>query len=158
MPARMVFLKDKPPWRPSTLAQHRPCGVWYGGNSMYTRIAWTRIQSCVTWDWSSNILTTWCKEPTHWKRPPCWERLRARGEGGDRGWDGWMASLITQWACIWANSGRQWKTEKPRVLQSMESQRAGHGLETEQQQHQQSGEIFGSQCLGFKIFKKMTEW
>ena len=25
-----------------------------------------------------------------------WERLRAGGEGGDRGWDGWMASL-TQW-------------------------------------------------------------
>ena len=31
-------------------------------------------------------------ELTHWKRPWCWERLRARGEGGDRGWDGWMAS------------------------------------------------------------------
>ena len=29
---------------------------------------------------------------THWKRPWCWERLRA-GEGDDRGWDGWMASL-----------------------------------------------------------------
>ena len=26
---------------------------------------------------------------THWKRPWCWERLKARGEGGDRGWDGW---------------------------------------------------------------------
>ena len=24
---------------------------------------------------------------TRWKRPWCWERLRARGEGGDRGWD-----------------------------------------------------------------------
>ena len=35
----------------------------------------------------------------------CWERLRARGEGGDRGWDGWMASL-TQWTWVWANSGR----------------------------------------------------
>ena len=32
----------------------------------------------------------------HWKRPWCWERLRAGGEGGDRGWDGWMASM-TQW-------------------------------------------------------------
>ena len=30
----------------------------------------------------------WCKEPTHWKRPWCWERLMARGEGNDRGWDG----------------------------------------------------------------------
>ena len=41
--------------------------------------------------WSSNILATWCKEPTHWKRPQCWERLRAGGEGDNRGWDlaGW---------------------------------------------------------------------
>ena len=44
------------------------------------------------WSWNSNILATWWEELTHWKRPWCWERLRARGEGGDRGWDGWMAS------------------------------------------------------------------
>ena len=48
------------------------------------------------WSWNSNILTTWCEEMIHLKRPWCWERLRARGEGDDRGWDGWMASL-TQW-------------------------------------------------------------
>ena len=35
---------------------------------------------------------TWCEEPTHWERPWSWERLRAGGEVGDRGWDGWMAS------------------------------------------------------------------
>ena len=35
----------------------------------------------------------------------CWERLRAGGEGDDRGWDGWMASL-TWWTWVWANSGR----------------------------------------------------
>ena len=28
---------------------------------------------------------------THWKRPCCWERLKAGGERGDRGWDGWEA-------------------------------------------------------------------
>ena len=39
------------------------------------------------------------------ERPRCWERLRA-GEGGNRGWDCWMASL-TQWTGIWASSGRQ---------------------------------------------------
>ena len=39
------------------------------------------------------------------KKPWCWERLRAGGEGGDRGSDGWMASL-TQLTWIWANSGR----------------------------------------------------
>ena len=54
------------------------------------------------WCWSSNSLATWCEELTHWKRPWCWERLRSGGEGGYRGWDGWMASL-TQWAWVWAN-------------------------------------------------------
>ena len=57
------------------------------------------------WCWSSNTLATWCKEPTHWKRLWCWERLRARREGGNKGWDGWMASLA-QWTWIWANSRR----------------------------------------------------
>ena len=38
-----------------------------------------------------NTLATWYEEPTHWKRPWCWERLKAR-EGDDRGWDGWMVS------------------------------------------------------------------
>ena len=34
-----------------------------------------------------------------WKIPWCWERLKAGGEGGNRGWDGWMASP-TQWTWI----------------------------------------------------------
>ena len=44
------------------------------------------------WSQSSNMLATWCKQLTHWKWPWCWERLRAGGEGGDRGWDGWISS------------------------------------------------------------------
>ena len=48
-----------------------------------------------------------CEELIHWKRCWCWEKLRAGGEWGDRGWDGWTASPTQQtWA--WANSGRQW--------------------------------------------------
>ena len=43
------------------------------------------------WGWSSNTLAPWCKESTHWKRPWCWERLRARGEGDDRG--RWLDSI-----------------------------------------------------------------
>ena len=73
------------------------------------------------WSWSSNILATWCEELTRWKRPRCWERLRAGGEEDDRGWDGWMASLI-QKRWTWANSRRWWGTEKAGVLQPMESQ------------------------------------
>ena len=44
-----------------------------------------------------------------------WNRLKERGEGGDRGWDGWMASS-TQWTWVWANSRRWWKTEAWRAV------------------------------------------
>ena len=67
---------------------------------------------------------TWCEELTHLKRPWCWERLKL-GEGDDSEWDGWMASL-TQWTWVWVNSGSCWWTGKPRVVQSMGSQRVGH--------------------------------
>ena len=56
------------------------------------------------WSWNSNSLATWCKELTHLKRLWCWERLKARGEGDNRGWDGQMASR-TQWTWVWVNSG-----------------------------------------------------
>ena len=55
------------------------------------------LEGC--WSWNSNTLTTWCEELTHLKRPWCWERLKAGGEGDDRGWDGWMASP-TQWTWV----------------------------------------------------------
>ena len=62
---------------------------------------------------------------THWKRPWCWERLKARGEGDNRGWDGWMASQIG-WTWVWVSSGSWWWTQKPGTLQSMRSQRVRH--------------------------------
>ena len=141
------------------------------------------------------LRSIWFEELTHWERSRCWERLMAEGEGGNRGWGGWMASLTqkssliaesvknmpamqetrvqllgwkdplekemathssilawripwtrgawqatihriervrhdlatkpppppppTQWTWVWANSGRQWRTGKPGVLQSM---------------------------------------
>ena len=43
------------------------------------------------------------------KRPWCWERLKAGGEGDDRGWDGWMASQ-TLWVWVWVSSGNWWWT------------------------------------------------
>ena len=82
------------------------------------------------WSWNSNTLATWCKEPTHWKRPWCWERLKAGGEGDNRGWDGYMASP-TQWTWVWASSGRWWWTGRPGVLQSMGWQRVVHDWVTE---------------------------
>ena len=76
------------------------------------------------------ILSTSCEELTHWKRLWCWEELGARGEGDDRGWDGWMASL-TQWTWVWVSSGRWWWTGRPGVLRFMGSQRVGHDWVTE---------------------------
>ena len=64
-------------------------------------------------------------EKTLW----CWERLKAGGEGDDRGWDGWMASP-TRWAWVWVNSGSWWWTGRPGVLWSMGSQRVGHDWAT----------------------------
>ena len=61
----------------------------------------------------------------HLKRPWCWERLKAGGEGDNRGWDGWMASP-TQWTWVWINSGIWWWRGRPGVLQSMGLQRVGH--------------------------------
>ena len=58
---------------------------------------------------------------THLKRPWCWERLRAGGEGDDRAWDGWMASP-TQWTWVWVDSGSWWWTGRPGVLPFMGSQ------------------------------------
>ena len=46
------------------------------------------------WSWNSSTLAISCEELTHWKRLWCWEGLGAGGEGDDRGWDGWLASLI----------------------------------------------------------------
>ena len=58
------------------------------------------------------------EELTHWKRPWCWERLTAGGEGGNRGQDCWVASL-TQWTWVWASSRSRWWARKPGLLQSM---------------------------------------
>ena len=56
-----------------------------------------------------------CKELTHLKRPWCWERWRAGGEGDDRGWGGWMASP-TQWNWVCVDFGSWWWTRRPYVL------------------------------------------
>ena len=70
------------------------------------------------WSWNSSTLATSCKILTHLKRPWCWEGLRARGEGENRGWDGWMASL-TQWMWVWVNPGSWWWTGRPGMLRFM---------------------------------------
>ena len=75
-------------------------------------------------------LATWCKELTYLKRPWCWERLRAGGEGDDRGWDDWTVSS-TWWTWARASSGSWRWTGKPGVPQSMGLQRVRHNWATE---------------------------
>ena len=75
-------------------------------------------------------LATWCKELTHWKRLWCWEILKAGGEGDDRKWDGWMASL-TRRTWVWESSGSWWWAGKPGLLQSMGPQRVEKDWVTE---------------------------
>ena len=47
-------------------------------------------------DAEAEIPILWATNAKNWllgKRPWFWEQLKAGGEGDDRGWDGWMASL-----------------------------------------------------------------
>ena len=80
--------------------------------------------------WNSNTLATWCKELTHWKRPWCWERLKAGGEGDDRGWDGWWHHRLDVHEFDQA-PGVGDGQEEPGVLHSIGSQRVVHDWETE---------------------------
>ena len=74
------------------------------------------------------LLATWCKELIHWKRPWCWERLRAGGEEGDRGWDGWYHWLNGhEFEQAMGDSGGLGS------LAFMGLQRVKHNLVTEQQ-------------------------
>ena len=81
------------------------------------------------WSWSSSSLATWYEELTHWKRPWCWERLKAGREGYDRGWDSWM----DHWTWVWTSSRNWWRTGKPGVLQSLGLQRVRHEWATAQE-------------------------
>ena len=84
-------------------------------------------------DVEAETLILWPPDVKSWlilKKPWCWERLKAGGEGDNRGWDGWIASP-TRWTWVWVNSQSWWRTGKPGVLQSMGSQRVGHNWATE---------------------------
>ena len=74
----------------------------------------------------------WPLDAKNWhtgKKTWCWERLKA-GQGGDRGWDAWMAPL-TWWTWVWVDSGSWWRAGRPGMLQFMGSERVGHDWATE---------------------------
>ena len=63
-----------------------------------------------------------------WKDPGAAKDWSGR-EGDDRGWHGWMSSLI-QLTWFWVDSGSWWWTGKPGVLRFMGSKRVGHDWAT----------------------------
>ena len=78
----------------------------------------------------------WPPDAKNWltgKDPDAGKDWRWEDKDGDRGWDGWMASL-TQWTWVWVGSGSWWWTGKTGVLQSMGLQRVRHDWASEQQQ------------------------
>ena len=86
----------------------------------------------LVWGWKNSQLIS-IKEPTHWKRPWSWERLKAKGEGGSRGemvgyhhWPHGCEPVQT----LGDSEGQR---KELGMLQSMGSQRVGHNLATEQQ-------------------------
>ena len=107
-------------------------GYWY-----FSWQSWFQLVTHPAWHfawWSiyiSSILVIWWEQLTPWKSPWCWESLRAEGEEGVRGRDGWMP-LPMQWTSTWAYFGRWWGTETTGVLQSMGSQRVKKNWATEQ--------------------------
>ena len=108
------------------------------------------------WSWNSNTLATWCEELTHLKNPWFWERLRAGGEGDNRGWDGWMASL-TQWRWVWVNSKSWWWTGRPGMLRSMGSQRTGHDWATELNWTELKSKITNSQSWTASLYTDVAQ-
>ena len=81
--------------------------------------------------------------------------LRARGEGDDRGWDGWMASLA-RWTWVWVNSRSWWWTGRPGVLWFMGSQRVGHDWATELNWTPTSDALISEPWLNFLKIRKQA--
>ena len=90
------------------------------GNQSWVFIGRTDVEAETPILWPPDV-----KNWLVWKDPWCWQRLKAGGEGDDRGWDGWMASL-TQWTWVWVDSRSWWWTGRPGVLRFMGSQSVGH--------------------------------
>ena len=84
------------------------------------------------WSWSSNNSATWCEEPTLEKTLMLGRiegRRRREGQRMTR-----LVGILDSVDMSWASSGRQWRTGKPSMPQSMASQRVGHIWATEPQQ------------------------
>ena len=95
------------------------------GNQFWIFIGRTDVEAETPILWPLKV-----KSWLFWKDPDAGKDWRAGGDGDDRGWDGWMASL-TRWTWVWGNSGSWWWTGRPGMLLLMGSQRDGHDWATE---------------------------
>ena len=111
---------------------------------------WTLIVKILL---SSLVAQTVKRLPTMRERLWCWEGLEAGGEGDDREWDGWLASL-TQWTWVWVNSGSWWWTGRPGVLRFMGSQRVGHDWATELNWTEQCGRAWFDPWVGKILWRR----
>ena len=81
-------------------------------------------------DAEAEALILWPPDAKNWLigKTLMLERIEGRRRRGQQdemvGWHHWLNGRV------WASSGSWWWTEKPGMLQSMESQRAGHGWVT----------------------------
>ena len=73
-------------------------------------------------------------------------KILVDGEGDDRGWDSWMASLMG-WTWVWLGSRSWWSTGSPAMLQSMGSQRVRHDWATELNWMKHLSILFTAACL-----------
>ena len=100
----------------------------------------------------------WLLHAKNWligKNPDAGNNWRqAGGEGDDRGWDGWMASL-SAWRWVWTISGSWWRTGRPDLLQSMGLQRGRHNWATELNWRSQR---IGFAMLLISICKTSENW
>ena len=121
-----TFCQNSPPW---SICLGWPYTAW-----LKVSLSWIRLWSMwLDWLVFCDCGFQVCLPCDGWwwrKRPWCWERLQVGGEGDDRGWDGWMAS-VTQWTWVWVNSRSWWWTGRPGMLQSIGSQRVRYNWITE---------------------------
>ena len=112
--------------------------------NVYSVVGYSLLCMSVKFRWF-NVLNPFSLQPSDWFRiivsrvlkakswligkDWCWEGLGAGGEGDDRGWDGWMASL-TRWTWVWVNSGSWWGQGGLACCDSW-GRRVGHDWATE---------------------------
>ena len=81
------------------------------GNQCWIFIGRTDAEAETPILWPPDVKNKLVGKDTDGKTLSYWKRLKARGEGYDRGWDGWMASVMP-WTCFSVGSASWWSIRK----------------------------------------------